>query len=73
MFIVPINQSNGKKTLFKAKYPTEKLARYARFALIQIANCAHLAPVDSEISDKGAKIEKNPEWSIGEIVEEKDK
>lgn len=72
MFVIPISTQNGKKVLFKAKYPIEKQARYARFALIKIANCAHLAPVDSEINEKGAKLMLDPKWSIGEVVEEKD-
>ncbi len=67
MFVIPIMKSNSKKIVCVAKYPTEKQARYARFALIKIANCAHLVPVDSEIDEKGAKLVKNPDWSIGEI------
>lgn len=73
MFVVPISSSKEKKLICKAKYPTEKQARYARFALIKIANCVHAAPVDSEIDESGAKLVPNPKWSIGEIVEEKDK
>ncbi len=71
MFVVPVYSQTGKKLLFKSKYPLEKQARYARFALINLANCAHTAPVDSEINEKGAKFVPNPKWSVGEIVEEK--
>jgi len=73
MFVIPITRSNGKKKICDAKYVTEKQARHARFALIQMANCAHLVPIDSEIDNSGEKLVQNPEWSIGEIVEEKDK
>lgn len=72
MFVIPIRSTNGKKLICKAKYVTEKQARYARFALIKIANCTHLAPVDSEIDEKGAMLVQNPKFSIGDIVEEKD-
>jgi len=72
MFVIPIKTSNGKKLICKAKYPTAKEAKYARFALIKVANCAHLVPVDSEIGERTEKLVPNPEWSIGEIVEEKD-
>lgn len=72
MYIVPISSSKGKKLICTAKYPTEKEARYARFALIKIANCAHLAPADSEINKQGSILVQNPEWSIGEITEVKD-
>lgn len=73
MFAIPIMTSNGKKEICRVKYPTEKQARYARFALIKIANCAHFVPVDSEVNDRGEKLVPSPDWSIGEIVEEKDK
>lgn len=72
MFVIPIMKSKSKKEIYRAKYPTEKQARYAKFALIQIANCAHFVPVDTEIDNKGEKFVRNPEWSIGEIVCEKD-
>ena len=72
MFVIPINSPSGKRLICKAKYPTDKQARYARFALIKIANSAHMVPVDSEINETGEKLVRNPEWSIGEIIEEKD-
>lgn len=72
MFVVPVSSSSGKKPLFKAKYVTEKQARYARFALIQLANAAHFAPVDSEINESAEKFIPAQKWSVGDIVEEKD-
>lgn len=68
MYVIPIKTSNGKKLLFYSKYPTEKQARYARFALIKLANCSHLAPADIEVNEKGSVLQQNPNWSIGEVT-----
>lgn len=57
------------KTLsFESKYPDEKQAKEARFALIHLANCAHNAPCDITINSEGAKLIPNPSWSVGEVT-----
>lgn len=70
MYIIPVKTSNGKKLLFHAKYLTEKQARYARFALIKLANSSHFAPADIEINEGGEVYMPNPNWSIGEVIKE---
>lgn len=70
MFAISIMSPDGKTLICKAKYPTEKQARYARFALVEIANHAHFAPVDSEINNSGAKFYPNQGWKIGNITKE---
>ena len=57
------------KTLaFESKYPDEKQAKEARFALIHLANCAHKAPCDITINKDGEVFISNPSWSVGEVT-----
>lgn len=57
------------KTLaFESKYPNESQAQKARFALIHLANCAHMAPCDITVNSDGAVLVKNPSWSVGEVT-----
>lgn len=57
------------KTLaFESKYPDENQAQKARFALIHLANCAHIAPCDVTINNDGEMFIPNPSWSVGEVT-----
>ena len=57
------------KTLsFESKYPDEKQAKEARFALIHLANCAHKAPCDITVNKDGETFIPNPSWSVGEVT-----
>ena len=57
-----------KTLLFESKYPDEKQAKEARFALIHLANCAHKAPCDITVNKDGETFIPNPSWSVGEVT-----
>ena len=59
---------NTKTLVFESKYSSENQAIEARFALIHLANCAHVAPCDITINSEGAQLIQNPSWSIGEVT-----
>lgn len=57
------------KTLaFESKYPDGNQAKEARFALIHLANCAHIAPCDITVNSDGEVLVKNTSWSVGEVT-----
>nr|DAH97364.1 MAG TPA: hypothetical protein [Bacteriophage sp.] len=74
MWKIPVHTTKklkGKivKTLaFESKYPDEDQAKEARFALIHLANCAHIAPCDVTINNDGEMFIPNPSWSVGEVT-----
>lgn len=74
MWKIPVHTTKkvkGKivKTLaFESKYPDEDQAKEARFALIHLANCAHIAPCDATINNDGEMFIPNPSWSVGEVT-----
>lgn len=74
MWKIPVHTTKkvkGKivKTLaFESKYPDENQAKEARFALIHLANCAHVAPCDITVNENGGILIPNPSWSVGEVT-----
>lgn len=74
MWKIPVHTTKkvkGKivKTLaFESKYPDEDQAKEARFALIHLANCAHVAPCDITVNENGRILIPNPSWSVGEVT-----
>lgn len=57
------------KTLaFESKYQSKDQAEKARFALIRLANCAHIAPCDVTVNPDGEKLIPNPSWNVGEVT-----
>ena len=74
MWKIPVHTTKkvkGKivKTLaFESKYPDKDQAKEARFALIHLANCAHIAPCDVTINNDGEMFIPNPSWSVGEVT-----
>jgi len=74
MWKIPVHTTKkvkGKivKTLaFESKYLSKDQAEEARFALIHLANCAHIAPCDVTINSNGGTLIPNPSWNVGEVT-----
>lgn len=67
---IPTMMEDGKEGFitYIPKYLTNRQAKDAKYRLIQISKCKHLAPCDIESQDSPAKVYDPTHWKIGNII-----